>query len=174
MSVALAQPITGVSANREAEIEVIYPSVAAGALGRLIGVIMGIANAVPITFLRLLTAVILGIPMSLLGVVAYAMAKVFGNCYVLTNRSVSSRSILGGRTQKSVALSDIARIEINLLESGYAFHRVGDILLENAQGQVLLSLTAVSYPYRVRQIILDAQSARMLNDESLAQIQRRK
>jgi len=174
MSVAVAQPIAGVSANREAEIEVIYPSVAAGALGQMIGAVMGIANTVPTTPLRLLASLLLGIPMSLLAVLAYALNKIFGTCYVLSNRSVSSRSILGGRTGKSVPLTDIAHIEIHTSGNGYQFHRVGDVQLENAQGNVLLSLTAVSYPQRVKQIILDAQAARMLNDESLLLIQKRK
>lgn len=174
MSVALAQPIAGVSASREAEIEVIYPSVATGASGQLIGVLMGAANSVPTTPLRLLAAVLVGIPLSVVGVLAYGMNKVFGNCYVLTNRNVSIRTILSGRTIKSVPLAEISRIEISTSGTGYTFHRVGDVQLENAQGQTILNLAGVSYPQRVKQIILDAQAARMLNDESLAQIQRRK
>lgn len=173
MLVAAAQPIAGVSANRETEIEVIYPSVAAGALGKLIGGIMGLAELVPTVPLRLLAYVLLGIPMSVLGVLAYALSKLFGNSYVLTNRSIYPKSIIKGRMGKQVPLSEIAQIDISTSGSGYRFHRVGDVHLENAQGNVLLTIPAVTFPGRLKQVILDARAARMLSDESLTLIQKR-
>jgi len=174
MSVVAAQPIAGVSANREAEIEIFYPSVAAGKLGQLIGQVMGLANLVPTTPLRLFASVILGIPMSLLAVLAYALNKLFGRCYLLTNRSVSVKPVLGSHLSQTVTLGDIAQIEISTSRSGYHFHRVGDVNLENAQGNILLTIRAVTYPQRVKQVILETQAARLLNDESLAVIQKRR
>jgi len=174
MSVVAAQPIAGVSANREAEIEIFYPSVAAGKLGQLIGEVMGLANLVPTTPLRLLASIILGIPMSLLAVLAYALNKLFGRCYLLTNRSVSIKSILGSRLSQTIALRDIAQIETSTSGSGYRFHRAGDVSLENAQGNILLTIRAVTSPQRVKQVILEAQAARLLNDESLSVIQNRR
>lgn len=173
MSVAVAQPIAGVSANREAEIETIYSSVAAGSLGQIIGMVMGIAAAVPTVPLRLIAYVLLGIPMSVLGVLAYGLAKLFGKCFVLTNRSIRASSIVGGKSGRPVPLGDIAHIAI-ATKSGYAFHRVGDVVLENAQGQTLLVLPAITFPERVKNLILDTQTARQLSDESLAHIQARK
>jgi hypothetical protein len=173
MSVAIAQPIAGVSANRETEIEVVYPSVAAGGLGQLIGSIMGIPAGISFTPLRVMLYVILGSVMLPLGILAYALSKLFGSCYVLTNRSVKARKIIGSQQFAQVSLGEIERIEITQ-QGGYAFHRVGDLKLENASGNVLMVIPAISFPERLRQVILDARNARQESDQSLARIQARK
>ncbi|WP_437228200.1 hypothetical protein SH661x_000776 [Planctomicrobium sp. SH661] len=173
MSVAIAQPIAGVSANRETEIEVIYPSVAAGVLGRFIGGVMGLAEAVPLLPLRLIAYIVLGTAMVPFAILAYALTKLLGNCYVLTNRSIYSRSIIGGRKGRQVPLGEIGDIEITSA-GGYHFHRVGDLNLQNSAGNLLMTIPAITYPDRLKQIILDAQAARMLSDESFARIQSRK
>lgn len=172
MIVATAQPISGVSANRETEIEVIYPGVAGGAIGKLVGVIMGGANSLPFTPLRLAACVVVGTAMVPLALAGYFL-KLLGSCFVLTNRSVFARSILTARKGTTVALSDIASVGISR-GAGYEFHRVGDVELLGAQGNVLLTIPAIAYPERLKQIILDARAARQEADASLAVIQRRK
>lgn len=172
MPVATAQPIAGVSANRETEIEVIYPSVAAGGLGKAVGLLMECA-AVPFTPARLVLSVLLGIPGALLGLPAYILSKLFGNCYVLTNRSIKVRTILSNRVTDQVALGEIDHIEIRT-QAGYKFHRVGDLLLEGAQGNTLMVIPAIPFPQRLKQVILDARAARLRSDEALSRIQSRK
>lgn len=173
MPVLAAQPIAGVSSNRETEIEVIYPSVASGVVGRLAGAIMGAAAATPFLPLRLLVMVIVGALLGVpLGLLAYALTRLFGNCYVLTNRSIRARSIVGAKSGPATPLADIAGISIARRPS-YKFHRVGDLNLENAQGDVLMTIPAIPYPERLRQVIVDAREARLRSDESLAAIQKR-
>ncbi len=181
MATAIAQPIAGVSANRETEIEVIYPSVAGSFLGVIIGNLMGIAAKVPsakgiagtvLLAVQLTLYVVLGTICTPLVLMAYVLNKVLGHSYVLTNRSVQQRSFLGGSMRNQVALSDISDIEITT-ESGYEFHRVGDLNLQNAQGATLMTITAIPYPERLSQIIFDAREARVQSDDSLATIQAR-
>jgi hypothetical protein len=173
MPVLTAQPIAGVPAGRETEIEVVYPSVASSSLGQFVGVVMGMAAGVPTTFLRVLASLVLGTIMLPLGLLAYALQKLLGTCYVLTNRSIYSRSIIWGGKGPQVALGDIAHIEITG-GSGYEFHRVGDLQLESAQGNLLMTIPAIPYPARLKQVILDARAARVESDESLARIASRK
>lgn len=172
MIVAIAQPISGVSANRETEIEIVYPGVAAGVLGKVVGLFMGVANGLPFTPVRLLACVMMGtvlVPLALLGY----FTKLLGNCYVLTNRSVYPRRIIGSRRDPGVSLTDIAQIEIGS-GAGYQFHRVGDLRLLGAQGNTLLVIPAVAFPERLKQIILDAREARRHSDAALGVIQKRK
>ena len=181
MATAIAQPIAGVPANRETDIEVIYPSVAAGFLGGIIGSLMSIPMGIPFgkgiagtisLAVRLAIFVILGsicVPLVLL---AYVFTKVFGHSYVLTNRSVQQRSFLGGTMTNQVALSDISNVEITTKPT-YAFHKVGDLNLLNSQGATLMTVTAIPRPHRLSQIILDAREARVQSDNSLAAIQSR-
>ncbi len=181
MATAIAQPIAGVSANRESEIEVIYPAIAGGFLGGIIGNVMGIAAGVPsgkgiagtvLLAVQLTLYVALGAACIPLVLLAYVFNKVLGYSYVLTNRSVLQRSFLGGSLHSQVALGEISDIEITT-ESGYEFHRVGDLNLQNAQGTTLMTITAIPYPERLCQIIFDAREARVQSDESLATIQAR-
>jgi hypothetical protein len=180
MATAIAQPIAGVSANRETEIEVIYPSVAGGFLGGIIGNVMGIAAAIPsgkgiagtvLLAARLTLYVALGAVCVPLVLLAYPM-KAFGYSYVVTNRSVQQRSFLGGSMSNQVALGDIVDIEITT-ESGYEFHRVRDLNLQNSQGATLMTIAAIPYPERLCQVIFDAREARVQSDDAFAAIQAR-
>ena len=183
MSSAFAQPIAGVSANREAEIEAVYPSVAAGVLGWAIGVVLGgISDAiptqrgilgVPIVAVRLLLLLIVGSLAAPFALLAYILSKLFGHYYIVTNRSIQRKGMIGGALHRQVALAEIASIEI-ATGSGYRFHRVGDLNLLNSQGAVLMTVQAIPYPQRLKQIILDAREARILSDASLSRIDARK
>jgi len=171
--VAATQAIAGVSSSSEAEIEAVYPSIAANALGQVIGVIMGgVSAALPILILRLPAMIIVGAVMIPLGLLAYACQKLFGTCYVVTNRGIHQRKVFGYAIVDSVTLTDIDNIDI-VTQGGYEFHRVGDVVLQNASGAAIMTIAAIQYPERLRQIILDARAARMANDESLAHIRGR-
>ncbi|WP_417849537.1 hypothetical protein [Thalassoglobus sp.] len=172
MATATVQPIAGVSANREADIEAIYPSVAGSALGGLIGSIMDGVAGVPFLPLRLVISILVGALLLPLGLLAYILTKLFGSYYVLTNRSIQQRSIIGNALSQQIALTDFEEIEITS-SGGYKFHRTGDLNLQNAKGTTLMTLTAISYPERLSQIIFDAREARMQADASLAIIQNR-
>lgn len=173
MAVATAQPIAGVPSTREIDIESVYPSVASTLLGQLVGGIMSAAAGLPVLPFRLLVMVVLGALLAPLGLLAYIITKLFGNRYVLTNRSVQVRRMIGGNRLQQVALADVADVVIERLPS-QAFLRVGDLTLRNAQGNDLLTIPAIPYPQRFRQIILDARDARTSADESLARIRSRR
>ncbi len=172
MNVATMQPIAGVSASHEADIEAVYPSIARGLLGQLIGIIMGtVYAAIPVNIIRFPLMVVVGaamIPFALLG---YAL-RLLGTCFIITNRSVQEQTILGKTLVKQLALSEIDNIEIEV-KSSYVFHHVGDVNLLNAQGQVLMSIPAIANPERLRQILFDARNARVQSDQALATINRR-
>ena len=172
MTAVLSQPIAGVSANRETDIEAVYPSVASNAVGRMVGGVMGaVQSAIPVTVVRIIALILVGSVMAPFALLAYAW-RLCGTCFVITNRSVQERRIIGQNQVRQVALSDIDNAEITI-QGGYDFHRVGDVNLLNAKGNVLLSIPAISFPERLRQIILDAREARVQSDETLERIQAR-
>lgn len=171
--VAATQAIAGVSSSSEAEIEAVYPSIAANILGQIIGVIMGgVSAALPILILRLPAMIIVGAAMIPFGLLSYACQKLFGSCFVVTNRGVHQRRVFGYGLVDSVALTDIQGIDIQT-QGGYEFHRVGDVVLQNASGAPIMTIFAIQHPERLRQIILDARAARLASDESLAHIRGR-
>lgn len=172
MPAATAQAIAGVSANRETEIEAVYPSVAGGFLGQIIGVIMGAVDAIPIHVARLLGLLIVGAALVPLGLLAYVLTKLFGSVYIVTNRSIQARSLIGGRLLQQVTLSDVADVGI-AQGTGYAYHRVGDVILYNSQGDRLMRIAAIQHPERLKHVLLEARDARLFSDESLQTIQRR-
>lgn len=165
-----SQPISGVSAGRETVIEEVYPSICASGLGRALGQLM---DCVPVSIggIRLSHALFAPIAAPL-GVVGYLQFKVTGVAYVLTNQSVVKRASLGQRLLGSTPLAEIASIEIQVLP-GQEFYHAGDLLLLNANGDVLLHLEGIPRPERFRQVILDAREARLLNDQSLEVIRSR-
>lgn len=183
MSSVFVQPIAGVSANRESEIEAVYPAIAGGVLGQIIGLIMGgISTAfpskrgvlgVPLVVLRLVLFLTVGSVLAPFALLAYAITKLFGHYYVVTNRSVQRRAMIGGAMSQQITLAEISDIEI-ATSPAYEFHRVGDLNLLNAQGGLLMTISAIPYPQRLKQILIDAREARLLSDASLAKIEARK
>lgn len=166
MPAATAQAIAGVSPSRESEIEAVYPSVAATFLGQIVGVILGAVNAIPIHVVRMLGMLVVGAALAPIGLLAYTLMKLFGRYYLITNRSIQARNMIGGRLLQQVSLSEVADAEI-AGGTGYAFHRVGDVILYSAQGDRLMTIAAIPYPDRLRHVILDARNARIRSDESL-------
>lgn len=182
MSTAVIQPIAGVSANRETEIEAVYPSIAGGIIGSLIGSLMGIIAAFPagkgllkpiFLAIKLALYISLGAALLPLGLLGYILHKLFGKYYSLTNRSIQERGIIGSAMTQQLSLPEIQDIEITKA-AGYEFYNAGDLNLLNAQGSTLMTLKAIPNPSRLCQILFDARDARMQSDASLAQIEARK
>lgn len=164
------QAIAGVSAGVDREIETIYPSVAATSVGRLIG---AICDSIPLRIGGVkLSAILFALPLAPLALLPYGWLKVFGQRYVLTNRSIRVVSALGTRLFREVPLSEIDNIAIDV-RGGQAFYHAGDLVLLKANGDAIATLEGVTRPDRLRQIILDSREARLQSDSSLATINAR-
>lgn len=164
-------PITGVYAGREAPLETVYPSIAASAIGRALG---SLCDSIPLRIggvkLSHLLFAPIAIPFALIG---YFQFKIVGEKYEVTNRSVRIRSFLGGRLVKQVALTDFDDVQV-VVSPGQEFYHAGDLQLVNSKGDVVLTLTGVPRPDRLRHVILEARRARLQSDASLKVIEGRK
>src|SRR4029077_4678796 len=128
-----SQPIAGVSAGTEAEITTVYPSLAATLTGPRIG---RLCDAVPlkthrVPWPRLLIAFLiwpLVVPIAIaVTLPLYFITKMFGRRYVLTNRSLIVRQMIGVRTFGQVPLADIKEIVMEELP-GQSFYKAADIV----------------------------------------------
>ena len=168
-AVLVPQPIAGVASSQEAVIEVVYASIGATALGRLIGVVM---DCIPVRIWGVkVSNLIFGLPLAPLGLLCYLLRNIFGQRYELTNRSVAILSA-GGARLKLVSLKDIAEIAVEV-RSGQAFSHAADLMILNSKGDESLRLPGVPRPDRFRRVILDARDARVQADDSLALISKR-
>lgn len=165
------QAIAGVSPNQERILEAVYPSVGASGLGRTLG---GIFESIPLKLNGVkLSYLLFCLPLAPFALALYLLQKVVGSCYILTNRSVEIRKIVGRVLVEKVPLSGVDAVNI-VPHAGQAFFRSADVELVNARGDVILRLDGVPWPDRFRQVILDAREARLKSDESLARINARK
>jgi hypothetical protein len=166
----VAQPIAGVSPSQERVVEVVYQTVAASAIGRLIGSVM---DSIPARIGGVkLSHLLFGLPLAPFGLVGYFVLKLTGRKFILTNRSISIATPLLGRTLKQIPLKDVAEVAIDV-RSGQEFHHSGDLVLMNAKGDDLARLEGVSRPDRFRRLIVDTRDARLRSEESLALISKR-
>jgi hypothetical protein len=179
MSNVKPQPIAGVSAGTEAEIMTAYPSLAATGIGRRIG---SLCDAVPlkthgVPWPRLLVAFPLSlvvVPIVLaIALPLYFLTKILGRCYVLTNRHLIVRQMIGVRTFSHVPLADIKEVIIRELP-GQAFYKAADLIALGADGKPKVRLEGVVRPAVFRQTILEARDARSGVEESLKAIEARK
>lgn len=165
-----SQPIAGVSPSQERVLDVVYPTVAVTAPGRLIGSIM---DCIPVQIWGMkLSNLLFGLPLAPFGLIGYLQLKVLGQRYILTNRSISIAGVLNGAVVKQIALKDIAEVAIEV-RSGQEFHRAGDLVLLNAKGDEIARLSGVARPDRVRRLIVDAREARGQAEDALAVIGKR-
>lgn len=170
MPAARPQAIFGVSAGYESTIETVYPSIAASAIGRLIGTI---CDSIPVRIAGIkLSYLLFGPLVAPFAMFGYLIFKGFNRRYVVTNRSVKVLSAIGDQLQGEVGLGEIGDIIIRV-RGGQEFYHAGDLVLLKPNGDELLTLPGVSRPERLRQVILDARDARLLSDASLATINAR-
>jgi hypothetical protein len=172
------QAISGVSAGTEAEIMTAYPSLAATGLGRGIGRLCeGVLITHGIPWWRLIITLplwLVVVPISLtVTLTLYVVTKIAGQRFVLTNRNLQVRQMIGVRLNAQAPLADIKSVEIR--ESpGQAFYKAADLVVQGADGKTLIRLEGVQRPAVFRQTILEARDARQQVAESLKAIQSRK
>lgn len=159
--------ISGVSAGREAVIQVAHPSIAATSIGKTLGQVYDSISTriggVKISHL------LFALPTSPLAALVYLWIKAFGSKYVLTNRAVQVQGSLTGRILDQVLLDKLASVEIRI-EPGQPFYPAGDLYLMSAKGESLLTLPGVPWPEVFKHTILDARDARVLTESSLKTI----
>ena len=161
------QAISGVTADKEAVIMVVYPSIGATALGKMLG---GLYESIPTTCCGIkLSHLLFALPTAPLATAQYFAMKLLGNVYVITNRSVQTRSSMGNNLIKQVALSDVDTVFIRR-DPKQVFYKSGDLLLRDKQGKELLELPGVPYPDVFRQTIVEAVAARRQVAESMSRI----
>lgn len=164
--------ISGVSPSNEAEIMTIYPSVASSGLGRLLAV--GLYEILPLKIFGVkLSYLLFVLPTAPLAILMYAMLKVLGHRYTLTNRSLQKWKALGTHKVSQIALTDITAIEVREL-AGQKFYKAGNlILLGGKSNDELMTIPGVPYPHIFKQTILEARDARQMTAASLATIKAR-
>lgn len=82
------------------------------------------------------------LPTAPIAILLYFLQRVFGQYFVLTNRSVQIWAARSGRRISTVELSQIDDIEV-LQAPGQKFYKAGDILLRGSNGQILERLNGV-------------------------------
>ncbi len=170
MATQKLQAIAGVSASDETEIRLKYPSIASTSVGRLIG---KLSNCTPTRIWGIRpSSLIFPLPLAPLGVAIYAMLKLTGPKYVLTNRSVQRCSSLGSHKEQSVDLMEIDEIDLHQ-ESGQEFFNAANLTLIDRQGDRVMWIEGVPCADMFRESILKARDARLETAESLAAIQAR-
>ncbi len=164
------QAIAGVSAGLDREIETVYPSIASTGVGRAIG---AICDSIPVRIGGIkLSALLFALPLAPIAVIPYALQKLFGRRYVLTNRALRITSALGGRLFREIGLGEFENIGIEA-RTGQSFYHAGDLVLLKANGDAVETLPGVPRPERFRQVLLDARDARLTSDAALATVSAR-
>ena len=166
----MSTAIAGVSPHKEAVLMTLWPSIAATALGRMIGSLCGCIplkiNGIPIS------ALIFGLPVAPLAALLYLGGKVAGEKYKLTRNSIQKWAASGEKMLKSVPLTDIAEIRVTQ-RSGQNFHKAADIILIGADGGILLKMEGMAYPESVRHNIDETRDAALQTASSLETIKKR-
>lgn len=166
MATLATQPICGVSSSSETEVRSRYPSIAATGVGRFIG---SVCDSIPTKIWGVKLSYVFALPLAPLGTLIYALQKLFGIKYILTNRSVQVWSVIGTHQVRSAALTDIDDVELTV-QPGQEFYHAGNLTLVGAKGDVLLTISGISRPDIFRENILKARQARTATEESLATI----
>jgi len=162
--------ISGVSADKEAVIMTVYPSIAAAGPGRWLG---SLYDSIPLKVGGIkLSHLLFVLPTAPLALAGYAQLKILGEVYTLTNRAVQKRASIGNRLLSQVPLASIAEVAL-VQEAGQAFYPAADLYLLDKKGDTLTILRGVPRAEVFRQTILEAMTARRHVEESLARINAR-
>jgi hypothetical protein len=161
--------ISGVSSG-QALVMVVYPSIAAAGMGRLLG---RLYDSIPTRVFGIkLSHLLFCLPTAGLAVAGYFILKLFGEVYVLTNRTLQLRKSLGNRLIREIKLSDIDQVVIRQ-EPGQQFYPAADVYLLNKAGETIMTLPGVLRADVFRQTILEARNALNQVTASLATIKAR-
>jgi len=164
--------ISGVSPSTEATVMTIYPSIACIGLARNLARFA--YEILPLKIFGVkLSYLLFVLPTAPLSILMYAMLKITGDRYTLTNRSVQKWKSLGSDKVKQIALTDIVSIEVRELP-GQKFYKAADLYLMGAkEDEVLMVLAGVPYPHIFKQTIVEARDARQMVAKSLETIKAR-
>lgn len=156
MSNKKVQAISGVSPDQDTTMMTVYPSISAGGLGRLIGSAM---EFLPVRILGLKPSNLIVGPIALpFALLAYAVTKVIGTRYRLSNRVVQIWASIGERRISEVALADVDSIDVEEM-SGQAFYKSADLVFRKGNGDVLMRMPGVVRADIFRRTILKARDA---------------
>lgn len=173
MSVAVTQPIAGVSASAETDVMIVYPSIASHPLGRMLG---SLFDSIPLRINGVrLSNLLFTLPTVPITLSLYGHLKAWGVSYVVTNRALKVwKMVLGtrNRLEADVPLADIARIDVEELP-GQDFYKAADLVLYAADGRRLVRLAGVPRADVFRTTILETRDARRNVAAALRQIQSR-
>jgi len=162
--------IAGVSASGEVEIRTKYPSIGPTPIGRILDCIY---DLIPVRICGYrISCLLFGLPTAPLAVLGYVLAKITGERWVLTNRSIQRWSSLGKRMYQSVSLTDIDEVAIEF-RPGQKFFQCANLHLLDSAGKTLMVLRGVNYPEVFRETLLKSRESRTQVEESLAVIQAR-
>jgi len=161
------QAISGVSAGIENNVMTVYPSNACTDLGCLMGRCL---NSIPLKINGIkVSNLLFALPLIPLALLMYAWLKLIGPRYVLTNRSVQIRSVIGDRQLGEAALPAVDHIDVDQRD-GQEFYRAADLVLYDADETELLRLEGVPQAEIFRNTILEARDAHAQTEQALATI----
>lgn len=159
------------SSPHEAVVLVRYPSVASTGVCRALGWLYELLPRPKINGVKL-SHLLFTLPTSPIPAIVYFVLKLFGDKYVLTERSIQRRKALTNRLVQTVPLADVAEIEVRQ-SHGQVFYKAGDLILRDSAGQELMMLQAVVRPDVFRHNILDVRDALLAVEGSLTAIRSR-
>jgi len=158
--------IAGVSSG-QALIMAVYPSIASTELGKMLG---RLYESIPNRIFGIkVSHLLFPLPTAIVAISIYFHLKLFGEVYVLTNRTLQLRRSLGNRLIREIKLADIDQVVVKQ-EPGQEFYPAADIYLLNKAGATLMTLPGVLRADVFRETILEARNARNQVAASLATI----
>lgn len=162
------QAIAGVSASKEAVVWTEYPSIAAGGMGQALG---SLYESLPVKIFGFGPSVshIFALITAPVGVLLYALQKLFGHRYILTNRNVQVRASRGDRMISTIGLGDFDHIEL-IQNPGQVFYKAADIRFVGTSGETLMKLPGVKDAGAFKNAIEKTSESRRLVQASLQQI----
>ncbi|MEO1999468.1 MAG: PH domain-containing protein [Planctomycetaceae bacterium] len=148
----------------------VYPSISAWWSGKLLGQLY---DLIPVRLGTItLSRFLFTLPTAPIAVVLYALTKLMGSRYRLTNRNLQEWSSLGNRMKRQMDLGEIADVVVEQV-SGQAFFSAADLVIHSTDGKTGMRLAAVPRAEVFRQTILKASHARTLVQSALETIQAR-
>jgi hypothetical protein len=173
MATATSQAIAGVSPQTEATIISVYPSIASKGMGRSIG---QVCDSIPTKILGVkISCILFALPLAPLSLIGYALTKMAGLQFEVTNRSLKVWQMsLGAKSRliNEVSIDDIADVAIEV-RPGQEFYHAADMYLLKEDGTSLLRMEGIPRPEVFRQNILKTCDAKSLTAEALKVIEAR-
>jgi hypothetical protein len=162
--------ISGLTGGKQAPIATVYPSISSTVIGKALGQLY---ECLPVKIFGIkLSHWLFPLPTAIIAVIVFFHLKVFGEIYVLTNRTMQLRRNIGDRLLREISLADIGDVVVKQ-EAGQEFYYDADIYLIGKSGQTLMSLPGVGRADVFKQTILEAMRARNQVGASLATISAR-